>query len=131
MKLLIINQIEIDGQTEVISENYDCERSERNGKTYLSFLNPLGEKMVLKFDENELTRIQFEGENAFIMRFVKNQLTSFSHEDLGEITIDTKAFELAGNRLRLAYQLLKNETPIGNYQLEISYGLEGEGKPKG
>lgn len=122
MKLLINNQIEINGQTESVSENYECELTVRGGKTYLTFVNPLGDKMVIKFNENELTRIQF-GENPLTMRFVKNQLTSFSHELLGLIMIDTKAYEVSESRLRIAYQLLQNEVPIGNYQLEISYGM--------
>ncbi|GAB2024684.1 hypothetical protein OfM1_07550 [Lactovum odontotermitis] len=126
MKLLINNQIEINGQTENVSESYECELTVRSGKTYLTFVNPLGDKMLIKFNENELTRIQF-GENPLTMRFVKNQLTSFSHELLGLIMIDTKAYEVSENRLRLDYQLLQNEVPIGNYQLEISYGMDETG----
>ncbi|GAB2027573.1 YwiB family protein [Lactovum odontotermitis] len=126
MKLLISSQIEINGQTETVSENYECELTERSGKTYLTFVNPLGDKMLIKFNENELTRIQF-GENPLTMRFIKNQLTSFSHELLGLIMIDTKVYEVSENRLRLDYQLLQNEVPIGNYQLEISYGMDETG----
>ena len=54
MKIRMKNQIQLDGQTELIDQIYDAEWTQKGSYHYLLFKNEENEKVVLKFHYTEL-----------------------------------------------------------------------------
>ena len=127
MKIRMKNQIQLDGQTELIDQIYDAEWTQKGDHHYLLFKNEEDEKVVLKFHDTELTMTRFSNPKT-LMRFIKDDRALVGvPTPMGMQTLmtDTRRYNLDLDKqiIFLDYQL---KTPDGerlfaDYQMEISW----------
>ena len=125
MKIRMRNTIKFDEQLEVIDQLYDVELREKGDFTYLLFYNEEQEKVVIKFQEEELVMTRFSNPKT-IMRFLKDaDSLAYISTPIGmqEFIIQTSHYEVGEEKIELAYQLQNKEgVPFANYRLEITWG---------
>ena len=125
MKIRMRNTIKFDEQLEVIDQLYDVELRERGDFSYLLFYNEDQEKVVLKFNGEELVMSRFSNPKT-IMRFLKDSDSlAYIPTPMGlqEFIIQTSHYEVSEEKIELAYQLQNKEgVPFANYRLEITWG---------
>ena len=125
MKIRMRNTIKFDEQLEVIDQLYDVELREKGAFSYLLFYNEDQEKVVLKFNGEELVMSRFSNPKT-IMRFLKDSDSlAYIPTPMGlqEFIIQTSHYEVGEEKIELAYQLQNKEgVPFANYRLEITWG---------
>lgn len=125
MKIRMRNTIQFDEQLEVIDQLYDVELREKGDFSYLLFHNEEQEKVVIKFQEEELVMTRFSNPKT-IMRFLKDSDSlAYIPTPMGmqEFIIQTSHYEVGEEKLELAYQLQNKEgVPFADYRLEITWG---------
>lgn len=125
MKIRMRNTIQFDEQLEVIDQLYDVELREKGDFSYLLFYNEEQEKVVIKFQEEELVMTRFSNPKT-IMRFLKDSDSlAYIPTPMGmqEFIIQTSHYEVGEEKLELAYQLQNKEgVPFADYRLEITWG---------
>ena len=125
MKIRMRNTIKFDEQLEVIDQLYDVELREKGDFSYLLFYNEEQEKVVLKFNGEELVMSRFSNPKT-IMRFLKDSDSlAYIPTPIGmqEFIIQTSHYEVGGEKIELAYQLQNKEgVPFADYRLEITWG---------
>ena len=125
MKIRMRNKIQFDDQLEVIDQVYDVELREKGDFSYLLFYNEDQEKVVLKFNGEELVMSRFSNPKT-IMRFLKDSDSlAYIPTPIGmqEFIIQTSHYEVGEEKIELAYQLQNKEgVPFANYRLEITWG---------
>ena len=125
MKIRMRNTIKFDEQLEVIDQLYDVELREKGDFSYLLFYNEDQEKVVLKFNGEELIMSRFSNPKT-IMRFLKDSDSlAYIPTPIGmqEFIIQTSHYEVGEEKIELAYQLQNKEgVPFANYRLEITWG---------
>ena len=125
MKIRMRNTIKFDEQLEVIDQLYDVELREKGDFSYLLFYNEDQEKVVLKFNGEELVMSRFSNPKT-IMRFLKDSDSlAYISTPIGmqEFIIQTSHYEVGEEKIELAYQLQNKEgVPFANYRLEITWG---------
>ena len=125
MKIRMRNTIKFDDQLEVIDQLYDVELREKGDFSYLLFYNEDQEKVVLKFNGEELVMSRFSNPKT-IMRFLKDSDSlAYIPTPIGmqEFVIQTSHYEVGEEKIELAYQLQNKEgVPFANYRLEITWG---------
>ena len=125
MKIRMKNTIKFDEQLEVIDQLYDVELREKGDFSYLLFYNEDQEKVVLKFNGEELVMSRFSNPKT-IMRFLKDSDSlAYIPTPMGmqEFVIQTSHYEVGEEKIELAYQLQnKEEVAFANYRLEITWG---------
>ena len=125
MKIRMRNTIKFDEQLEVIDQLYDVELREKGDFSYLLFYNEDQEKVVLKFNGEELVMTRFSNPKT-IMRFLKDTGSlAYIPTPMGlqEFIIQTSHYEVGEEMIELAYQLQNKEgVPFANYRLEITWG---------
>ena len=125
MKIRMRNTIKFDEQLEVIDQLYDVELREKGDFSYLLFYNEEQEKVVIKFQEEELVMTRFSNPKT-IMRFLKeSDSLAYIPTPMGlqEFIIQTSHYEVGEEKIELAYQLQNKEgVPFANYSLEITWG---------
>ena len=125
MKIRMRNTIKFDEQLEVIDQVYDVELREKGDFSYLLFYNEDQEKVVLKFNGEELVMSRFSNPKT-IMRFQKDSDSlAYIPTPIGmqEFIIQTSHYEVGEEKIELAYQLQNKEgVPFANYRLEITWG---------
>ena len=125
MKIRMRNTIKFDEQLEVIDQLYDDELREKGDFSYLLFYNEDQEKVVLKFNGEELVMTRFSNPKT-IMRFLKDSDSlAYIPTPMGlqEFIIQTSHYEVGEEKIELAYQLQNKEgVPFANYRLEITWG---------
>ena len=125
MKIRMRNTIQFDEQLEVIDQLYDVELREKGDFSYLLFYNEEQEKVVLKFNGEELVMTRFSNPKT-IMRFLKDSDSlAYIPTPMGmqEFIIQTSHYEVGEEKIELAYQLQNKEgVPFANYRLEITWG---------
>ena len=125
MKIRMRNTIKFDEQLEVIDQLYDVELREKGDFSYLLFFNEDQEKVVLKFNGEELVMSRFSNPKT-IMRFLKDSDSlAYIPTPIGmqEFIIQTSHYEVGEEKIELAYQLQNKEgVPFANYSLEITWG---------
>ena len=125
MKIRMRNTIQFDEQLEVIDQLFDVELREKGDFSYLLFYNEEQEKVVIKFQEEELVMTRFSNPKT-IMRFLKDSDSlAYIPTPMGmqEFIIQTSHYEVAEEKLELAYQLQNKEgVPFANYRLDITWG---------
>lgn len=119
------NTIQFDEQLEVIDQLYDVELREKGDFSYLLFYNEEQEKVVIKFQEEELVMTRFSNPKT-IMRFLKDSDSlAYIPTPMGmqDFIIQTSHYEVGEEKIELAYQLQNKEgVPFANYRLEITWG---------
>ena len=125
MKIRMRNTIKFDDQLEVIDQLYDVELREKGDFSYLLFYNEEQEKVVLKFNGEELVMSRFSNPKT-IMRFLNDSDSlAYIPTPIGmqEFIIQTSHYEVGEEKIELAYQLQNKEgVPFANYRLEITWG---------
>ena len=125
MKIRMRNTIQFDEQLEVIDQLYDVELREKGDFSYLLFYNEDQEKVVLKFNGEELVMSRFSNPKT-IMRFLNDSDSlAYIPTPIGmqEFIIQTSHYEVGEEKIELAYQLQNKEgVPFANYRLEITWG---------
>lgn len=125
MKIRMRNTIQFDEQLEVVDQLYDVELREKGDFSYLLFYNEDQEKVVLKFNGEELVMTRFSNPKT-IMRFLKDSVSlAYIPTPMGmqEFVIQTSHYEVGEEKIELAYQLQNKEgVPFANYRLEITWG---------
>ena len=125
MKIRMRNTIKFDEQLEVIDQVYDVELREKGDFSYLLFYNEDQEKVVLKFNGEELVMSRFSNPKT-IMRFLKDSDSlAYIPTPMGmqEFVIQTSHYEVSEGKIELAYQLQNKEgVPFADYRLEITWG---------
>ena len=125
MKIRMRNTIKFDEQLEVIDQLYDVELREKGDFSYLLFYNEDQEKVVLKFNGEELVMSRFSNPKT-IMRFLKDSDSlAYIPTPMGlqEFIIQTSHYEVSEGKIELAYQLQNKEgVPFVDYRLEITWG---------
>ena len=125
MKIRMRNTIKFDEQLEVIDQLYDVELREKGDFSYLLFYYEDQEKVVLKFNGEELVMTRFSNPKT-IMRFLKDTGSlAYIPTPMGlqEFIIQTSHYEVGEEKIELAYQLQNKEgVPFANYRLEITWG---------
>ena len=125
MKIRMRNTIKFDEQLEVIDQLYDVELREKGDFSYLLFYNEDQEKVVLKFNGEELIMTRFSNPKT-IMRFLKDSDSlAYIPTPMGmqEFVIQTSHYEVSEGKIELAYQLQNKEgVPFADYRLEITWG---------
>lgn len=125
MKIRMRNTIKFDEQLEVIDQLYDVELREKGDFSYLLFFNEDQEKVVLKFNGEELVMSRFSNPKT-IMRFLKDSDSlAYIPTPMGmqEFVIQTSHYEVGEEKIELAYQLQNKEgVPFADYRLEITWG---------
>ena len=125
MKIRMRNTIKFDEQLEVIDQLYDVELREKGDFSYLLFYNEDQEKVVLKFNGEELVMTRFSNPKT-IMRFLKDtDSLAYIPTPIGlqEFIIQTSHYDVGEEKIELAYQLQNKEgVPFANYRLEITWG---------
>lgn len=125
MKIRMRNTIKFDEQLEVIDQLYDVELREKGDFSYLLFYNEDQEKVVLKFNGEELVMSRFSNPKT-IMRFLKDSDSLANIPTpigMQEFIIQTSHYEVGEEKIELAYQLKNKEgVPFANYRLEITWG---------
>ena len=125
MKIRMRNTIKFDEQLEVIDQLYDVELREKGDFSYLLFYNEEQEKVVIKFQEEELVMTRFSNPKT-IMRFLKDSDSlAYIPTPMGlqEFIIQTSHYDVGEEKIELAYQLQNKEgVPFANYRLEITWG---------
>ena len=127
MKIRIQNRIQMDEQVEQIDQSYDVDWTQKGAYHYLLFKNEEGEKVVLKFHDEELVMTRFSTPKS-LMRFIKGGEALIGiPTPVGIQQFITKTshyqVDLKKQTLELHYQL---RTPDGgrtfaDYQMEISW----------
>ena len=124
MKIRMRNTIKFDEQLEVIDQLYDVELREKGDFSYLLFYNEEQEKVVLKFNGEELVMSRFSNPKT-IMRFLKDSDSlAYIPTPIGmqEFIIQTSHYEVGEEKIELAYQLQNKEgIPFANYRIEITW----------
>ena len=125
MKIRMRNTIQFDEQLEVIDQLYDVELREKGDFSYLLFYNEEQEKVVIKFQEEELVMTRFSNLKT-IMRFLKDSDSlAYIPTPMGmqEFIIQTSHYEVGEEKIELAYKLQNKEgVPFADYRLEITWG---------
>ena len=125
MKIRMRNTIKFDDQLEVIDQLYDVELREKGDFSYLLFYNEEQEKVVIKFQEEELVMSRFSNPKT-IMRFLKDSDSlAYIPTPMGmqEFIIQTSHYEVGEEKIELAYKLQNKEgVPFADYRLEITWG---------
>jgi uncharacterized beta-barrel protein YwiB (DUF1934 family) len=125
VKIRMRNTIQFDEQLEVIDQLYDVELREKGDFSYLLFYNEEQEKVVIKFQEEELVMTRFSNPNT-IMRFLKDSDSlAYIPTPMGmqEFIIQTSHYEVGEEKIELAYKLQNKEgVPFADYRLEITWG---------
>ena len=125
MKIRMRNKIQFDDQLEVIDQLYNVELREKGDFSYLLFYNEEQEKVVIKFQEEELVMTRFSNPKT-IMRFLKDSDSlAYIPTPMGmqEFIIQTNHYEVGEEKIELAYQLQNKEgVPFADYRLEITWG---------
>ena len=125
MKIRMRNTIKFDEQLEVIDQLYDVELREKGDFSYLLFYNEEQEKVVIKFQEEELVMTRFSNPKT-IMRFLKDSDSlAYIPTPMGlqEFIIQTSHYDVGEEKIELVYQLQNKEgVPFANYRLEITWG---------
>ena len=124
MKIRMRNTIKFDEQLEVIDQLYDVELREKGDFSYLLFYNEDQEKVVLKFNGEELVMSRFSNPKT-IMRFLNDSDSlAYIPTPIGmqEFIIQTSHYEVGEEKIELAYQLQNKEgVPFANYCIEITW----------
>ncbi len=125
MQIFLRNEIDLDGQLEVMDQVYPVDITEKNGLLYLMFTNEEGEKVALKAGDKELVMTRFSTPKS-IMRFVKEQeavVTIPTPMGIQHFVTVTSLYELDKSQqsLTLHYVLraLDSEQEFASYQMKI------------
>ena len=128
MQIRLRNEIQLDGQMEVVDQSYPVEATSKNGHLYLIFINEEMEKTDIKCDTAELVMTRFSNPKS-IMRFLPEKEAIVTlHTPLGiqHFVTATDHYQLKTEQreIELHYDLkqLEGDGIFATYRMEISWG---------
>ncbi|MGT2948246.1 DUF1934 domain-containing protein [Streptococcus devriesei] len=129
MQLHLRNEIDLDGDIEVIEESYPVDVTEKNGFHYLVFVNEEDEKVIIKCSDEELVMTRFSSPKS-VMRFHKDKRALVSLPTpmgVQHFVTETSLFRMDQTQqsIRIDY-VLKDQDPesqavFAEYQLELKW----------
>nr|WP_210766466.1 DUF1934 domain-containing protein [Streptococcus sp. NLN76] len=132
VKIEITNYIQVGDQKEVVHQAYEAEQRQKGDFTYFLYKNEEGEKVVLKFKEDELVMTRFSTPQS-IMRFVdQKQVPVGVHTPMGLQQFisqtDSMQLDISAQTLIMCYQLLSadGESVFAEYDFRLTWTDEGE-----
>lgn len=127
MNIQLHNEIDLDGQVEIIHQEFEVEVVDKQGYLYLLYRNEEDEKVAIKCNEEELVMTRFSSPKT-IMRCVREKeaiVTIPTPMGIQHFVTDTKHYQLNREKqfLSLRYDLKALETQEGfaSYRMEISW----------
>lgn len=127
MDIHLRNEIDLDGQIEVVDQQFQVEVKEKDGNIYLIYSNDEAEKVVIKCDEEELVMTRFSTPKS-IMRFISGKeaiVTIPTPLGIQHFVTQTSQYKLKAEQqeLILHYVLkgLENQQILANYKMKISW----------
>lgn len=122
IRIVVQNKIRLDQQEEIIREEYEGELKMLGGKICLMYKNEENEKIVVKFDEQELIMTRY-GVTVTNMRFHTDFPTTARYEGLGDLAILTKKLFInhESSSVNLNYHIAQNDVKIADYQMQIDW----------
>ncbi|HFR4576102.1 DUF1934 domain-containing protein [Streptococcus suis] len=127
MQIRLRNEIDLDGQLEVVDQVFPVDVKEKDGSLYLLYTNDEKEKVAIKCGEAELTMTRFSNPKS-IMRFLADGeaiVTVPTPLGIQHFVTHTKGYQLdrENQSVLLAYDLkgLENQQLFASYQMEISW----------
>lgn len=126
MKLIIQNEIELDGEMEVVEAIHDVKVVEKAGFLYLSYQNEEGEGVVLKIRDKDCTMTRFSNPKS-VMRFVNEEktLTQIATPvGIQTLHVVTERYQKVNKQVRIDYVLQIPQTgqDLARYHLRIKWG---------
>ncbi|WP_057490576.1 DUF1934 domain-containing protein [Streptococcus orisasini] len=127
MQLYLRNKINVDGQAEVIEQAYPVEITEKNGFSYLIFINEEDEKVIIKCSDEEILVTRFSSPKS-TMRFHKDKKALASLPTpvgIQHFVTETSLFKVEEQSVQIDY-VLKNTDPesqaiFAEYQLSLNW----------
>ncbi|MGT2751155.1 DUF1934 domain-containing protein [Streptococcus orisasini] len=127
MQLYLRNKINVDGQAEVIEQAYPVEITEKNGFSYLVFMNEEDEKVIIKCSDEEIVVTRFSSPKS-TMRFHKDKKALASLPTpvgIQHFVTETSLFKVEEQSVQIDY-VLKNTDPesqaiFAEYQLSLNW----------
>lgn len=119
------NTIQFDEHLEVIDQVYDAEVHEKGAYSHLLFYNGEKEKVVIKFNGQELVMSRFSKPKTILPFLKGSDSLAYIPTPMGmqEFIIQTSRYQVEGQKIELDYQLQNQEGhPFASYQLEITWG---------
>lgn len=122
MKITIRNRIKIDGQEDFVKESYEVELKKARGKTALIYKNAEQEKVLIKFDQQQMSMTRFSNQPV-TMRFQKETRSDTFYENIGKLSVLTDEFLVDDERkkIKINYRIVQKKTEIGSYRLQIEW----------
>lgn len=127
MRIYLKNHIQIEENIDVFEHIYTADWSKKGSHHYLHFTNEEDERVVLKFNEEELLMTRFS-RPKMMMKFIKDSETTATIPTpvgVQHFTVQTESYllDLTNQKIKLHYQLiaLGSQQILGQYQLEISW----------
>ncbi|MGT2799382.1 DUF1934 domain-containing protein [Streptococcus marmotae] len=125
MKIGIHNEIDLDGQLEVIEQVYEAEAVEKGDFLYLTYQNEEKERVVLKINQQECTMTRFSTPKS-VMQFLSNE-TSVTQiatpVGVQILHVVTDFYQKEGNQVTIRYTLRIPQTgqDLARYKLRIQW----------
>lgn len=108
-----------------MDQYYEGEWKEKGGYYYLLYVNEEGEKVALKFHDQELTMTRFSTPKSIMIFIASEKGHALIPTPLGmqQFVIDTQEYRLEQNKLGLSYQLLTADgsQQFATYRLELTW----------
>ncbi|MBF0777385.1 DUF1934 domain-containing protein [Streptococcus cuniculi] len=126
MKIIIQNEIDLDGEMEMVEEIRDVEVVEKGGFLYLTYQNEEKERVVLKISEREATMTRFSKPKS-IMQFGNKETTVTqiaTPVGIQILHVVTDHYEKRENQITVGYALQIPQTgqDLARYHLKIKWG---------
>ncbi|MGT2910609.1 DUF1934 domain-containing protein [Streptococcus cameli] len=127
MQIYLKNEIQLDGEMEVIEQQFPVEVTEKNGAFFLVYTNDEKEKVMMKSTATELHMTRFSNPKT-IMRFIKEEeaiITLPTPMGIQHFVTATSHYQqdLLQQQIVLHYDLkqLEGEGIFASYKMTISW----------
>ena len=127
MQLYLRNKINVDGQAEVIEQAYPVEITEKNGFSYLIFINEEDEKVIIKCSDEEIVVTRFSSPKS-TMRFHKDKKALASLPTpvgIQHFVTETSLFKVEEQSVQIDYVLKNTDSEsqaiFAEYQLSLNW----------
>ncbi len=132
MKIVLKNEIDLNGEIELVHQTYPVEVMEKNGQLYLLYQNEEKEKVIIKCADEELTMTRYSSPKS-VMRFTReDEAVVILPTPVGVQHFATKthhySLDQEAQKLQLRYDLkqLDGDAVFASYRMEISWGSDSK-----
>ncbi|MBF0818519.1 DUF1934 domain-containing protein [Streptococcus acidominimus] len=126
MKLVIQNEIDLDGEMEVVEEIRDVEFVEKGGFLYLTYHNEEKERVVLKMSDTDCTMTRFSQPKSVMQFIAKEKTVTQIATPVGiqSLNVVTESYQKEDAQARIDYKLQIPQTgqTLASYHLKMKWG---------